>query len=705
MADLKKKEVSRSRMAEFPAGTPLRSGDEFPTEDIICEALENKSFERLNNCLVIASSDEHDMRFINEETLNIYFRDDVWTNRYVRTHIGETLRTVSFLGIRDPELRLEAKIISASLLWIVGRTAKTQSLIRKCANIVAGARIIESMGYRSLFQLRFPLVRNAFIVKMKEEDEHGRKRSERTLRNYFMDLADISLTGHTRLRKYGYFPDISFDSYNSVDDSNQTYCMPFSLMMSVWEGLITELDAEISDFDFDGFSRLCAIINGFYDSPYYTSMLEARKRGTAKSIPDYRAAYYYNIVAGEIRALFATLGPGMQGWFSVHKNKRWRSDFIGVDHIKLNTWHFELTLKVMNVIQAMSGMRHSEVLGVMHGSLIYDGDILGLRSVLHKFAPEGGSHEDWVVCRYVEKPFQHLRRINQIMTGLDGKTLDNVPLSLNIRSWFSEQKLSFMGTQRQTEWAKKFVKRHHLFIRRDHIDEFRLLNPNIRDDERVAMEIREGAFWPLRTHQFRRSLAVHLRRLDLISTNDLIRQFKHLIRGMTEWYMSGALNASHFSRAIPQAFAAEIERVDTELSASRAVSYQHEGLLYGEGGKLLMSQRGGHLHQMTFPTLKKAMSMAKRGGQKLVSLGNGFYCMNGHDCEFKAVVQSASCNPGCENMLAGADSVPVWKRRMAHYDNLLEIAVRNNAPQADRDFLMLERDFYADAVRFFEKDE
>ncbi len=52
MADLKKKEVSRSRMAEFPAGTPLRSGDEFPTEDIICEALENKSFERLNNCLV-----------------------------------------------------------------------------------------------------------------------------------------------------------------------------------------------------------------------------------------------------------------------------------------------------------------------------------------------------------------------------------------------------------------------------------------------------------------------------------------------------------------------------------------------------------------------------------------------------------------------------------------------------------------------------
>ncbi len=103
------------------------------------------------------------------ETLNIYFRDDVWTNRYVRTHIGETLRTVNFSGIRDPELRLEAKIISASLLWIVGRTAKTQSLIRKCANIVAGARIIESMGYRSLFQLRLPVCPECFHCK----DEGG----------------------------------------------------------------------------------------------------------------------------------------------------------------------------------------------------------------------------------------------------------------------------------------------------------------------------------------------------------------------------------------------------------------------------------------------------------------------------------------------------------------------------------------------------
>ena len=107
-------------------------------------------------------------------------------------------------------------------------------------------------------------------------------------------------------------------------------------MMSVWEGLITELDAEISDFDFDGFSRLCAIINGFMIRLTIRRCWKPVKRDS-KSIPDYRAAYYYNIVAGEIRALFATLGPGMQGWFSVHKNKRWRSDFIGVDHIKLNT--------------------------------------------------------------------------------------------------------------------------------------------------------------------------------------------------------------------------------------------------------------------------------------------------------------------------------------------------------------------------------
>ena len=72
-------------------------------------------------------------------------------------------------------------------------------------------------------------------------------------------------------------------------------------MMSVWEGLITELDAEISDFDFDGFSRLCAIINGFMIRLTIRRCWKPVKRDS-KSIPDYRAAYYYNIVAGEIRA-------------------------------------------------------------------------------------------------------------------------------------------------------------------------------------------------------------------------------------------------------------------------------------------------------------------------------------------------------------------------------------------------------------------
>ena len=120
MADLKKKEVSRSRMAEFPAGTPLRSGDEFPTEDIICEALENKSFERLNNCLVIASSDEHDMRFINEETLNIYFRDDVCKRaaRTVLTGMCYSFGNATRQG-------------SSSLTRFIGQSAITSSTWRR----------------------------------------------------------------------------------------------------------------------------------------------------------------------------------------------------------------------------------------------------------------------------------------------------------------------------------------------------------------------------------------------------------------------------------------------------------------------------------------------------------------------------------------------------------------------------------------------
>ncbi|MEY8863900.1 hypothetical protein AB9K28_03175 [Enterobacter asburiae] len=252
------------------------------------------------------------------------------------------------------------------------------------------------------------------------------------------------------------------------------------------------------------------------------------------------------------------------------------------------------------------------------------------------------------------------RRINQIATqAWTGKTLDNVPLSLNIRSWFSEQQPSFMGTQRQgAEWAKKFVKRHHPFIRRDHIDEFRLLNPNIRDDERVAMEIREGLSGHCEPIEPRRSLAVHLRRLDLVSTNDLDPQAvwalnqRHDRCGICPVHSTLRILAGRSLRhSLPR-----LKEVDTELSASRAVSYQHEGLLYGEGREVTECPRevGISLHQMTFPTLKKAMSMAKRGGQKLVSLGNGFYCMNGTaDCEFRGGCSVSVLQSGmmCENML------------------------------------------------------
>mgnify|MGYP004569068519 CR=1 FL=1 len=701
---MKKESVAqRCRMYEF-TGAPLPEGHEFPTEDILYQALKSNDFNRLNNCTVLAFSPKQDYRFENGKTRHIYFRDDIWTNRYVRTSVGERVRGVNFTLISVPALRFEVKIISACFLWVTGRTATTHSLLRKCANIVLAARIIESLGYTSLFKLSVPFIRNAFIAKIRAPDDKGRIRSERTLRNYFLDLSDLALLGHTRLREMGYSLDVMFNDYFGENDSNQTYCIPFRLMIKIWDGLVSELDAEINDFNYDDLSRIVAINNGYFDSSYYVS---AKKNNHGKSTAvrgDYRTAYYYNTVQSDIKLLHNSINPRMRDWFVVASNKRWAHDFVGIDNRKLQAWHSGLTQKIMVAIQAMSGMRQTEALGVMHGSLIYDGDVIGLKSILQKFAPEGGQHEDWVVCRYIEKPFLHLRRVNQILTGLPYDELDLLPVSLNIRSWMARRKITFMAAQRQSEWSRDFVNRHHLTVTEDDIHEFRLLNPNIRDSVRAGKDISLGAYWPLRTHQFRRSLAVHLRRLDLISTSDLIRQFKHFAWSMTEWYMSGAVGATHFSRTVPADFAAELERTELELSASRAVAFQYEGKLAGEGGRLLMSQRQSHPHLMTFPDLKKAMSMARRGGHKLVSLGNGFYCMNGNECEFRSVIQSSSCNPSCPNMLAGEDSLPVWKRRLAHYNRLLDLAIQNNASQADRDFLCLERDFYVNAICFFEEE-
>ncbi|MCU7940436.1 MAG: hypothetical protein KZQ74_05675, partial [gamma proteobacterium symbiont of Bathyaustriella thionipta] len=241
-----------------------------------------------------------------------------------------------------------------------------------------------------------------------------------------------------------------------------------------------------------------------------------------------------------------------------------------------------------------------------------------------------------------------------------------------------------------------------LTISQDDYDEFFRFNRNLDDMEAVKKEIIVGASWPLRSHQYRRSIAVHSRRLKLVSNNTLTVQFKHLASTMTEWYCDGHQDEDTVKYKIPKLLADELQVLEAEMSAELAMRFQEGETLVGKGGENLIAQQKLPKNQRTFPSFKRAVSMAKRGRSVVISLGNGFYCMNGRDCDMKAIVQSSLCNPGCESLVADAESIPIWLHRFKHYDKLLKKAKTDVATDATITFLQLERDYYANALDQYE---
>ena len=349
----------------------------------------------------------------------------------------------------------------------------------------------------------------------------------------------------------------------------------------------------------------------------------------------------------------------------------------------------------------MTGMRQHEMKGVYHDSLILEDKHVGIKSYFQKFADEGGQVEDWAAASFVETAFKALVRINTAILGKTEEEIADVPLSFNMRRWGKTGVIDPMMFQRQSEWARDFTNNDRYILTDEDLHEFKLLNPNINNHEKLSQEIYVGAIWPLRSHQYRRSIAVHAKRLNLVTNNTVAVQYKHLNTTQTEWYMSGWDNNNTIRHEIPLAFAKELEKAELELSASLAMRFQNGTNLIGEGGKQLMGQKESNDSHKLFPTFKKAMSMAKRGGTKVVSLGNGFYCMNGNECEFKPVVQSSSCNPECPSMVSDKESIPVWKKRYYHYKELLELAIKDSKSQSNIDFLELEMNFYKDALDFY----
>lgn len=228
-----------------------------------------------------------------------------------------------------------------------------------------------------------------------------------------------------------------------------------------------------------------------------------------------------------------------------------------------------------HLIHAYSGMRRGEVLNLKSDCIKKIDTSSGTCYLIGVSSKLSGTNEDtkWVTSKEIIRVINILNSFNDIVANQFGVNLAGLPLFLSF--------MSILGKTSKIEVKKRFSKKEELSINyskltitqcdKEEIDKF---NFNSKID---SIEI--GDTWNFKTHQYRRSLAVHSINSGFVSLGTLQIQLKHLFREMTLYYANGASFARKLFDVPKEHIANDFESLKPEIDA---LTYIHEVLFSNE---------------------------------------------------------------------------------------------------------------------------
>lgn len=167
-----------------------------------------------------------------------------------------------------------------------------------------------------------------------------------------------------------------------------------------------------------------------------------------------------------------------------------------------------------------------------------------------------------IICRVV---YEDLLQKN--VSNINYESIDQVPLFSSISTIFSKSDhyLHKLNTSDNNQTFLDKIpdsKTHLIRISEEDYKELELFDP-LRDWKDDGFSI--GNLWPVKSHQFRRSLAVYSAQSGLITLGSLKKQFKHLSADMSFYYRNNALEAKKiFDVSDKDHMAAEFEKNKAE---------------------------------------------------------------------------------------------------------------------------------------------
>ncbi len=605
-------------------------------------------------------------------------------------------RNINFNKLND-RLAFEARLISLYIIWLAEKSAKLASMVRVANTISLIAKDCQTLGILSMFHLQNKLLTDQIFDYFRE------RLTENSLRNYVIALNNLGSMSNTPLKEYGYSVSRKFNNELGDTDANQTYCMPYTILSKLWLSFKNYFDKLTDENFIDSAKDILFIVDEYHgesrniDDTRWVEYI-AKHQDTLKYFHENWSGFGTGCIKEKIKN---TTSKNTKRIYTTILNK-------GVNyHIDPIQFYHSLTnifTTFRGACQAYSGMRISEAGAICFNSLIDDKQhgYVGIKSLLSKYATEGGIDELWAAAPWIVDIFHfNIDLACAVFKPMSGKDIQKMNICINVKEFKMEKKIQEVTFRSFTKWARNWCEEHDITLTNEDIKEFYLLNQNISDKELVEQEIYEGAHWPLRSHQPRRSISVHGRRLNVVSGQDISFQLKHLSRTETDWYSSGGSANGIYKAQIPEIMKKNYEKEQAQLSAELALQIQATEGLYGKGGKMLEATRDLNESAKIYPTLKKATDMALRGKSTLKSLGNGMYCLNGQDCKITGIVQSAKCNKKCENLVASKDAIAHWKLKYNYYTSLLANVIVHKKSAAQVEYLKLEQQFFKEALDYY----
>lgn len=210
------------------------------------------------------------------------------------------------------------------------------------------------------------------------------------------------------------------------------------------------------------------------------------------------------------------------------------------------------------MIHAFSGMRQSEV-KVMPFNPVVNPTVKGLGDlpvfVSHTKKMEDANYSaalTWATSKeglFATQIAQQLSRLHWFRNYPAQEALpEDLPLFIPANCRRSDAQghyaVPVSGAPWETDQWRWVAKTLGLIIEEVDLDELRVFDAFRAWDEDPKFAV--GAYWPLASHQFRRSVAVYASRSGMVSLPSLKTQYKHLSEVMTAYYGEGSSYAQNF---------------------------------------------------------------------------------------------------------------------------------------------------------------